>query len=483
MTRPLERSSAVTRPVAVSPVSDPRPATAMSDYLPLIYFAVMLIAGGAGNAVLGIAVAGSWSPPAISDPALKLIWLSAVAAPFVLYERYALLPAKADAGTQSRRFYARMLMLIMLIGCLAFSGGWMGLLMLPHTLTGLIAGLLASSLIRHRIVGLDREQWQARGAIEHRIVIGTGAAADRYADDLAARGQRFDRFDERGASLDHQGSIESHLSTLAVTPTAFVIVASAAWPWNGLLTMIERLRPFRQPIELWSGLYRPGVVQATHRLGDRMPLMVLSNRPIGRWDHVIKTALDLSVGLLVTLLLLPLLLGVALLIRLDSPGPVLFVQRRHGFDNAEFDIYKFRTMRLPSTSDNGALKQTARSDPRVTSIGRVLRKWSLDELPQLLNVLNGSMSLVGPRPHAVNMRTQQRLGQEITDAYCHRHRVKPGITGWSQVNGSRGATDTVEQLRRRIELDLYYVDHWSLILDIRILLATFRAVIRTADVY
>ena len=483
MTRPLERSAAVTRPAVASHFPDPQPATAMSDYLPLIYFAVMLIAGGAGSAVLGIAVAGSLSPPAISDPALTLIWLSAIAAPFVLYEGHAQRPAMADASSQNGRFYARMLILVVLVGSLAFSGGWMGLLMLPHTLTGLIAGLLASALIRHRIVGLDRCHAQARAAIDHRIVIGSGIAADRYADDLAARAQRFDRFDEQGLSLDHRGSIEAHLATAAVPHSAFVIVAAAAWPSNGLLTMIERLRPFQRPIELWSGSYRPGVVQATHRLGDRMPLMVLSNRPIGRWDHAIKTALDLSVGLLVTLLLSPLLLVVALLIRLDSPGPVLFVQRRHGFDNAEFDIYKFRTMRLPPAVGNGVLKQTARSDPRVTSIGRVLRKWSLDELPQLLNVLNGSMSLVGPRPHAVNMRTQQRLGQEITDAYCHRHRVKPGITGWSQVNGSRGATDTVEQLRRRIELDLYYVDHWSLMLDIRILLATFRAVIRTADVY
>ena len=193
--------------------------------------------------------------------------------------------------------------------------------------------------------------------------------------------------------------------------------------------------------------------------------------------------MDLVLSLFITLLLLPLLAGIALAIWLDSPGPVLFRQKRHGYNNREFNIYKFRTMRVVAQCSASGLQQTRRGDARITGVGRFLRKWSLDELPQLFNVLAGDMSLVGPRPHAVDMQTGQRYGHEITDTYPHRHRVKPGITGWAQINGSRGATDTVAQLRRRIELDLYYVDHWSPLLDLKILLLTSREVLRATNAF
>jgi lipopolysaccharide/colanic/teichoic acid biosynthesis glycosyltransferase len=219
------------------------------------------------------------------------------------------------------------------------------------------------------------------------------------------------------------------------------------------------------------------------QVGDWLPVTVLADRPIKRWSAVFKSGGDFLMAGLITLLLLPVLAIIALAIRLDSPGPLLFTQRRHGLNNSEFDIYKFRTMRSAPVTAGAALQQTVRGDPRVTRVGRFLRKWSLDELPQVFNVLEGSMALVGPRPHAVNMRTEQRLGHEITDTYPHRHRVKPGITGWSQVNGARGATDTVEQLQRRVTLDLFYVEHWSPLLDLKILTLTFREVLRATNAY
>jgi lipopolysaccharide/colanic/teichoic acid biosynthesis glycosyltransferase len=168
---------------------------------------------------------------------------------------------------------------------------------------------------------------------------------------------------------------------------------------------------------------------------------------------------------------------------LESPGPIVFRQRRHGINNREFEIYKFRTMRWIPNHAAAAMTQTLRGDDRITRVGRFLRKWSLDELPQLFNVLEGHMSLVGPRPHAVNMRTEEQLGHEITGVYPHRHRVKPGITGWSQINGSRGAASTAQALRRRIELDLHYVENWSLMLDLRILCGTLREVLRTTNAF
>jgi lipopolysaccharide/colanic/teichoic acid biosynthesis glycosyltransferase len=198
---------------------------------------------------------------------------------------------------------------------------------------------------------------------------------------------------------------------------------------------------------------------------------------------VLKSTKDLLLASLITILLSPLLVLIALAIRIDSRGPILFRQRRHGLNSSEFDIYKFRTMHVSPGTTGTSLQQTTRNDPRITRIGGFLRKWSLDELPQLFNVIEGSMSLVGPRPHAVNMRTETQLGHEITDVYLHRHRVRPGITGWSQVNGCRGATDTVEQLRRRIELDLFYVDHWSLLFDLKILTMTSRVVLRATNAY
>jgi len=218
-------------------------------------------------------------------------------------------------------------------------------------------------------------------------------------------------------------------------------------------------------------------------VGDSVPVSLLADRPIKRWDAVTKAAEDFLIGGIVTVLLLPVLAVIALVIKLNSPGPIIFKQRRHAVDNREFDIYKFRTMRWNPAAATENLKQTSRHDDRVTRVGRFLRASSLDELPQLFNVLKGDMSLVGPRPHAVDMRTEDRLGSEITDMYAHRHRVKPGITGWSQVNGARGATDTTAQLRRRVELDLHYIENWSLLLDLKILALTTREVLKRTNAY
>jgi lipopolysaccharide/colanic/teichoic acid biosynthesis glycosyltransferase len=214
-----------------------------------------------------------------------------------------------------------------------------------------------------------------------------------------------------------------------------------------------------------------------------VPVSLLADRPIKRWDAVVKGGEDFLIGGILALLLLPVLAMVALAIRIDSPGPIIFKQRRHAFNNDEFDIYKFRTMRWSPAAAGEKLEQTSRHDGRITRVGRFLRSSSLDELPQLFNVLKGDMSLVGPRPHAVNMRTNDRLGHEITDMYAHRHRVKPGITGWSQVNGSRGAVDTTAQLFRRVELDLHYIENWSVLLDLKVLALTCPVVFKRSNAF
>jgi putative colanic acid biosynthesis UDP-glucose lipid carrier transferase len=200
-----------------------------------------------------------------------------------------------------------------------------------------------------------------------------------------------------------------------------------------------------------------------------MTVIELNATPLDGPDAVVKAALDRVLAALLLLALSPLLLAVAALIRMDSPGPVLFRQPRHGSDGQVFDVLKFRTMRV---TEADAPRQARRDDPRVTRPGRFLRRTSLDELPQLVNVLAGDMSLVGPRPHpvALNHEFAGRI-----HAFMQRHRVKPGITGWAQVHGYRGETDTLEKMQKRFEYDLYYIEHWSLGLDLKILLRTLTA--------
>jgi exopolysaccharide biosynthesis polyprenyl glycosylphosphotransferase len=203
-----------------------------------------------------------------------------------------------------------------------------------------------------------------------------------------------------------------------------------------------------------------------------VPLFVVTGRPRYRWGSVAKVVEDRMLAALLIPWTAPVLALVALAVRLDSKGPVIFRQRRHGVDGTEFEVFKFRTMYWQGAGDGTGAVQTRRGDNRITRVGEILRKTSLDELPQLFNVLFGSMSLVGPRPHPVVMRTGERLGEEIVAEYPYRHRVKPGITGWAQINGYRGATDTPQQLCKRIEYDLFYIENWSLLFDLRILLLT-----------
>ncbi len=202
-----------------------------------------------------------------------------------------------------------------------------------------------------------------------------------------------------------------------------------------------------------------------------VPVAVLSRRPLSEWQVVQKRLFDLLGSAVLILGLSPLLLLLALIVKLDSGGPVLFRQMRIGFNNLPFICLKFRTMHHHA-ADALADRQTTRDDPRVTTAGRWMRRLSLDELPQLVNVLRGEMSLVGPRPHAPNTRAGGQFFANAVHEYALRHRVKPGITGWAQVNGWRGETTTVEQIEQRVRHDLHYIQNWSLTLDLRILLMT-----------
>jgi polysaccharide biosynthesis protein PslA len=213
-----------------------------------------------------------------------------------------------------------------------------------------------------------------------------------------------------------------------------------------------------------------------------LPVFKVWQQPVRDFDGVLKAVQDRVLAAIAIVVLSPLLALVALAIKLESSGPIFFRQRRFGFNNAVINVIKFRSMHIDKGDLSGA-ERTVRDDPRVTRVGKFIRRFSIDELPQLFNVLQGEMSLVGPRPHATAMRVGERYYFDAVDAYRARHRVKPGITGLAQVRGFRGEIATVEQAKRRVEYDIYYIEHWSPLLDARIIVETVFQLIWKRDVY
>jgi Undecaprenyl-phosphate glucose phosphotransferase len=214
----------------------------------------------------------------------------------------------------------------------------------------------------------------------------------------------------------------------------------------------------------------------------RLPLLAMFDRPLMGWGLFLKNVFDRVIASVAIVVLAPVMLAVAIAIRLESKGPVLFKQKRYGFNNELIEIFKFRSMHA-NRCDANATTLVSKGDPRVTRVGRIIRKTSLDELPQLFNVLTGQLSLVGPRPHATQAKAADTLYEQVVDGYFARHRVRPGITGWAQVNGWRGETDTREKIEQRVKHDLDYIDHWSLMFDVKILARTPFALFKSENAY
>lgn len=223
---------------------------------------------------------------------------------------------------------------------------------------------------------------------------------------------------------------------------------------------------------------------ARHRVMDvsGVPMFNVSELPLTGWSPLVKRCEDLVLCILALLLLSPFMIVTALAIKIDSRGPVLFLQKRYGYNNRLIWVYKFRSMYIEKT-DEDAENQTTRDDDRITRVGKFIRKTSIDELPQLFNVLIGNMSMVGPRPHATATKAAGVPFEEAVREYSSRHRVKPGITGWAQINGFRGETDTLYKIEKRVEYDLEYIENWSVWFDLYILFRTIPAILSTKDVY
>ena len=352
--------------------------------------------------------------------------------------------------------------------------------------------LMAERAIVSRIIAA----LTASGRLERRtVIVGGGTAAEDLFRELASQDQAdlsiCGFFDDRTgtrspdvvAGYPKLGSVDDLVEFARHTRIDLIIFALPITAEGRLLEMLRKLWVLPIDIRLAAHTNKLRFRPRAYSYIGSVPVIDVFDKPIADWDVVMKAMFDRVVGSLALLVLSPVLLLVALAVKLDSRGPVLFKQRRYGFNNECVEIYKFRSMYADKTDYEAAL-QVKRGDPRVTRVGRFIRKTSLDELPQLFNVVfGGTLSLVGPRPHALHTKAADKQYEEVVDGYFARHRVKPGITGWAQVNGWRGETDTPEKIQRRVECDLYYIENWSLFLDIYILMATPLALLKTENAY
>jgi Undecaprenyl-phosphate glucose phosphotransferase len=338
--------------------------------------------------------------------------------------------------------------------------------------------------------------WTREGRLTRRTaVVGGGELGEALVEqfrneknsDVKIIGLFDDRNDDRSPSACGNqrklGTVDDLVEFARRTRIDLVIFSLPISAEARLLQMLKKLWVLPVDIRLAAHINKLRFRPRSYSYLGNVPVLDVFDRPIADWDVVMKWLFDKSVGALLLLAASPLMALIAIAIKLDSRGPVLFKQKRYGFNNELIEIYKFRSMYADQTDPTAATLVT-KNDPRVTRIGRLIRKTSLDELPQLFNVVfRGNLSLVGPRPHAVHAKAEQRLYDEAVDGYFARHRVKPGITGWAQINGWRGETDTAEKIQQRVEHDLYYIENWSLLFDLYILARTPFALIKTEQAY
>lgn len=363
------------------------------------------------------------------------------------------------------------------------------------TISLLVSGLGVLACTRALGTALVNRLTRA-GLVERRaVIVGGGPAAESLLrmlmiqpqSDLRIYGVFDDREDERSpdvvAAFPKLGNVDDLLTFARTVQLDMIICTLPIVAESRILSMLRKLWVLPVDVRLASHANKLRFRPRAYSFIGNVPLIDLSDKPIADWDVVIKMAFDRVIGALALIALSPVLLLTAIAVKLDSRGPVFFKQRRYGFNNELVEIYKFRSMYVDML-DPTASRLVTRYDPRVTRVGRFIRKTSIDELPQLFNVVfKGNLSLVGPRPHAVHAKAENCQYEQVVHGYFARHRVRPGITGWAQVNGWRGETDTVERIEQRVEHDLFYIDNWSLFFDIYILVITPFALLKSENAF
>jgi Undecaprenyl-phosphate glucose phosphotransferase len=368
-----------------------------------------------------------------------------------------------------------------------FSRVWLG--------TFYVLGLMTLVAFRRGLFLLVRH-WTRTGRLDRRtVIVGAEANGDELIKRLAAQRDSdvhvVGMFDDRGversqataAGLQKLGTVDDLVEFARRTRIDLVIFSLPISAEARILQMLKKLWVLPVDIRLAAHSNKLRFRPRAYSYIGSVPVLDVLDKPITDWDVVTKYLFDKLVGGLMLVAAAPLMALTALAIKLESRGPVFFKQKRYGFNNELIEVYKFRSMYVDQC-DATASKLVQRDDPRVTKVGAFIRKTSLDELPQLINVvIKGNLSLVGPRPHAIHAKAENQLYDEAVDGYFARHRVKPGITGWAQVNGWRGETNTHEKIQRRVEHDLYYIENWSVLFDLYILARTPLALAKTTNAY
>jgi putative colanic acid biosynthesis UDP-glucose lipid carrier transferase len=347
----------------------------------------------------------------------------------------------------------------------------------------LVSWSIVTPVLQMVVVMIGRRvvEWEATQPARRRkaVIIGAASLGVRVATALSSSrllgidfmGYFDDRADARVQAGQRLGTLMEAPDYIRARGVKDVYITLALGSQPRIIQLLEALQGTTASIFFVPDVFGISIIQGRLREVNGLPIVGLCESPITGANRLAKRISDVTLSLLVLLLTWPLLLAIAIGVKLGSPGPVIFKQRRNGLHGEEIVIYKFRTMR--AEDDGPDIRQATREDPRVTPFGAFLRRTSLDELPQFFNVLQGRMSIVGPRPHAVAHNEQYR---EMIKAYMVRHKVKPGITGWAQVNGLRGETDTVEKMQARVEYDLAYLRNWSLGFDLQIIARTIKLV-------
>jgi Undecaprenyl-phosphate glucose phosphotransferase len=350
-------------------------------------------------------------------------------------------------------------------------------------------GLAVLMVYRGGVVALVTHLTKAGRLQRNVVLVGGGKQAEDLIEalnsspnsDLNLIGFFDDRGDDRSqqtcAGLPKLGTVDDAVAFARMASLDMIIVTLPMTAEKRVLEMVRKLWILPIDVRLSAHTsklrFRP---RAYNYIGN-VPFLAIFDRPLADWDYVTKAVLDRVLGFVMLVALSPVMLATAIAVKLDSKGPILFKQQRFGFNNEPIGVYKFRSM-YTNMCDAQANRLVTKGDPRVTRVGRFIRATSLDELPQLFNVVfKGNLSLVGPRPHAMAAKAAGGLYHDVVDGYFARHKVKPGITGWAQINGWRGETDTLEKIERRVEHDLYYIENWSILFDLQILTMTPLALI------
>ena len=328
------------------------------------------------------------------------------------------------------------------------------------------------------------QQWTRDGKLKRRtVIVGGGHDAEELieaihkgaANDIRLFGLFDDRGDDRSpesvADVPKLGKVADLIEFARQTRVDLVIVSMPLSAEKRVLEMLKQLWVLPVDIRLSAHMSKLRFTSKAYSYVGEVPVFDIADRPISDWNLIFKWLFDKVVALTAIIVLSPVMIATAMAIKLESKGPIIFKQKRHGFNNELIEVYKFRSMYTDRTDANAA-KLVTKNDPRVTRVGRIIRKTSIDELPQFFNVLKGELSVVGPRPHALQAKADNKLYYEAVDGYFARHKVKPGVTGWAQINGWRGETDTVDKIMQRVHHDLYYIENWSILLDLYILVMT-----------